>query len=332
MRILAVDDDDVHLSLLELVLAEERGHYVSLARSADEALSRILGADAPFECFLLDIEMPGMNGIELCAKIRNLPDCAGIPILMLTRMSDRQNMEAAFSAGATDYVTKPINKFELSTRLKLANELLSQKQRIAAMGMEIQVARNELGSAGKIDLATAFPLQDVSGAIEYVAFENFLLRSSMETRNLDLLAVKVGNADEIFHTANGFEFSFVMHSVADEIAEVLKQRRFFLSYAGNGTFPLALRDGLGIDLEHFALELFALVPDLEFNLANGETVRPDLYIGSAVKAPFFARRANLRALAAAIANAEEGAARIKADRPLRFDGNSKKTSVAHSFM
>ncbi len=139
----------------------------------------------------------------------------------------------------------------------------------------------------------------------------------METRNLDLLAVKVGNVDEIFRAANGSEFSFVMHCVADEIAEVLKQRRFFLSYAGNGTFPVALLDGLGIDLEQFrSWTSLALAPDLEFNLANGRDGHDRICTSAQqVKAPFFARRANLRALAAAIANAEEAASRIKADRP-----------------
>ena len=315
MRILAVDDDDVHQRLLALVLKEIRYPDVSLAESGEDALRKIHDAGAPFDCFLLDIEMPGLTGIELCRKIRALPGYAGKPILILTHMSDREHVEAAFSAGATDYVTKPINQFEITTRLRLAHEFLLQRQRIDALGVEIEVARNGLADQGTIDLATPFPLQDVSGAIDYVVFENFLLRSSMETRNLDVLAVKVGNVEEIYLSADGSEFSFVMHCIADEIAEALKRRQFFLTYAGNGTFPIALRDGLGLDLESFATVLFALAPDLDFSLANGQTVRPHLYFGAQVKAPFFARRANLRALAAAIANAEEAASQFEADAP-----------------
>jgi hypothetical protein len=194
-----------------------------------------------------------------------------------------------------------------------------QRRRIGALGAEIEVARAELADQGKIDLATPFPLQDVSGAIDYVAFENFLLRSSMETRNLDVLAVKVGNMEEIFRSADGSEFSFITHCVADETAEALKRRQFFLTYAGNGTFPIALTDGFGLDLESFATDLFGLTNDLDFSLANGQTVRPHLYFGAQVKAPFFARRANLRALAAAIANAEEAASQFEADTPLRWE-------------
>ncbi len=146
MRILAVDDDDVHQRLLVLVLEENRYRDVALAGSANDALRMIHDADAPFDCFLLDIDMPGMNGIELCREIRALPGFADVPILMLTGMSDREHVEAAFSAGATDYVTKPINTFELTTRLRLANELLMQRRRIDALGVEIELARSELGT------------------------------------------------------------------------------------------------------------------------------------------------------------------------------------------
>ena len=318
MRILAVDDDEVHQQLLALVLKEIGYPDVSVAGSGEDALRKIHDPGIPIDCLLLDIEMPGMTGIELCREIRVLPGYAGIPILMLTHVSDRDHVKAAFSAGASDYVTKPINQFELTTRLRLAHELLLQSQRIDALGVEIEVARSGLAGQGKIDLTTPFPLQDVSGAIDYVAFENFLLRSSMETRNLDLLAVKVGNVEEIFRSADGSEFLFVMHCVADEIAEALKRRQFFLTYAGNGTFPISLTDGLGIDLESFAMDLFGLAPNLDFTLANGQTIYPHLYFGAQVKAPFFARRANLRALAAAIANAEEAASQFETDTPPRW--------------
>lgn len=312
MKILAVDDDEIHLGLLEAVLAGNPQHDVVLARSASDALRLVHLAKAPFDCFLLDIDMPGMNGIDLCAEIRKLPDHAGVPILMLTRMSDQEHVEAAFSAGATDYVTKPINEFELATRLKLAGELLAQKRRIDAMGVEIRIAKCGLGGLAKVDLTTAFPLQDVVGAIDFVAFENFLLRSSMESRNLDLLAVKIANVEEMFRGLDEPDFSFAVHSVADEIAEVLKRRRFFLTYAGNGVFPIALRNGAAFDLESFAFELFDLTSDIELKLSNDSRAKLELCIGKPVKAPFFARRANLNSLSEAIANAEEAASQIRA--------------------
>ena len=326
MRILAADDDEFHLSLLALMLRENKYGDVTLASSATEALGRIRDATVPFDCFLLDIEMPGLNGIDLCRDIRRIPAYAGVPILMLTRLSDRDHMEAAFAAGATDFITKPIDKLEFSTRLRLASEMLQQKQRIEAMGAEVEAINREHAPRPAADLATPFALDDVLGAIEYLAFENYLFRISVEARNLDVFAVKIGNVDEIFNAATATDFRFVVNCVGDAIAEALKRRRFFLTYAGNGVFPVALRDGLGLELESFAVDLFSLAPDIEVSLAPGQQVQPALFIGAPVKLTFFPRKANLRALSIAIANAnaEEAASEGAKEDPARPEGGPKK--------
>lgn len=315
MRILAVDDDDIHRRLLAVFLAKLHFDDLTLADSAQTALNLIHDAKTPFECFLLDINMPGMNGIDLCKTIRSEPNYAGVPILMLTGLSERSHMEAAFQAGATDYITKPIDEFEISTRLRLANDFLVKKQKIDSLDAQIEANQNDHEPHQKIALSTAFALDDVLGAIEYLAFENFLFRTSVETHCLDVFAVKVVNVEEIFDVSNSQDFQFLMNSIGDSIGDVLKTRHFFLSYAGHGIFPIALLDNIGLDLESFALDLFNLSSDLDLRLPNRDAVRPELVIGAMVQSSFLPWKANLNVLSEAIGNVERAARQFRKTDP-----------------
>jgi DNA-binding response OmpR family regulator len=69
---------------------------------------------------LLDIVMPEMDGVEACARIRNDPRYADLPIIMVTALDDMNSLANAFVAGATDYVTKPVNRVELVARVRAA--------------------------------------------------------------------------------------------------------------------------------------------------------------------------------------------------------------------
>jgi len=315
VRILAVDDDDIHLRLLSVFLRKLQYEDLTLADSSEAALNLILDADPPFECFILDINMPGMNGIELCRTIRSDPKYADVSVLMLTGLSDRKHMEAAFQAGATDYITKPIEEFELSVRLKLANELLVKKREIDTLGARIKATQNDPRADERVSLSTAFALDDVLGAIEYLAFENFLFRTSVEAHNLDVVAVKVANVEDIFKASNSQDFQFVMNCVGDTIGDALKTRQFFLSYAGNGIFPIALLDNVGLDLENFVLELFNQSSDLDLILNDRNVVHPELVIGAIVKSSFLSWKANLNVLSEAIANVESAASQLREATP-----------------
>ena len=109
MKILAVDDDETALEILKIALINAKYSDVTVARSAYEAMDIIEKHGETFDCFIFDISMPGMSGIELCQTVRNSARHAGIPIIMITALSDQCNIDQAFAAGATDYVTKPFN-------------------------------------------------------------------------------------------------------------------------------------------------------------------------------------------------------------------------------
>ena len=93
---------------------------------------------------LLDIVMPEMDGVEACARIRNDARYADMPIIMVTSLDDMDSLANAFVAGATDYITKPVNRVELVARvraaLRLKQELdrrLGARARIAGFPVEL---------------------------------------------------------------------------------------------------------------------------------------------------------------------------------------------------
>ncbi len=113
-RVLIVDDQAQNLRLLEAVLAP-RGYTVLTASSGEAALASV-AADAP-DIMLLDIVMPGMNGYEVCRRIRADPKTRFLPIVMVTA-SPEQDKVAAIEAGADDFIPKPFEQHELLPRVR----------------------------------------------------------------------------------------------------------------------------------------------------------------------------------------------------------------------
>jgi len=120
-RILVVDDNEVNL---ELVVMLESEHYVaSTATDGFEALAKI-AAEKP-DIVLLDVMMPGIDGFEVCRCIKADPTLADIPVIMVTVLSDVDDLVRGLEAGANDFVTKPFNVLALMARV---DSQLRQKQ------------------------------------------------------------------------------------------------------------------------------------------------------------------------------------------------------------
>ena len=110
-RILIVDDEPILTELLSTHL-QDHGYTVSAANSSDEALAKL---NTKPNLILLDINMPGMDGLELCKVIRNHIVC---PILFLTARITEQDKVNGLRAGGDDYITKPFSLQELLARIE----------------------------------------------------------------------------------------------------------------------------------------------------------------------------------------------------------------------
>ncbi len=116
-RILIVDDQEANRLLLRDLL-ESQGHEVAEAVDGVEALQRV--ADAAPDVVLLDVGMPGIDGFEVCRRLKAEPATATIPVLLVTALSQRDQRLLGIGAGANDYITKPIDKSDLGLRVRNA--------------------------------------------------------------------------------------------------------------------------------------------------------------------------------------------------------------------
>ena len=127
MSILVVDDNEQNLELMEAYL-EDLGCQVRTARDGLETLSSVEAQ--PPNMILLDVMMPRMSGFQACSKIKSNPKTRDIPILMITALNEVGDVEKSVESGADDFLTKPVNKLELLTRVRSLLRVRSLKKEL----------------------------------------------------------------------------------------------------------------------------------------------------------------------------------------------------------
>jgi DNA-binding response OmpR family regulator len=168
--IMAVDDDPEVLETLGRVL-EREAFDVGLARSAAEALS-LLEQRVP-AAMILDIMMPGMDGITLCRQLRRDARFSALPILFLTARGSTEDVVDGLDAGADDYVVKPFEVAELRARI---HALLRRSNREATASSIIQLSELKLDS-------DTYQVMIKGNRIQLTSTEHRLLRYLMENPN-----------------------------------------------------------------------------------------------------------------------------------------------------
>lgn len=149
-KILIVDDDPDSLKLIELML-RRRGYDVFSAQSGSDALDKV-ETEKP-DLIILDVMMPGMDGHEVCRKLRADSQTASLPVLMFTAKSLVGDKVAGFQAGADDYLTKPIHPSELVSHVEV---LLQQSDEAPAEDRPVPQARTigVMGAKGGVGAST----------------------------------------------------------------------------------------------------------------------------------------------------------------------------------
>ncbi|MDH4324664.1 MAG: response regulator, partial [Betaproteobacteria bacterium] len=143
--ILAVDDAEDLLALIGKALASE--YRVKLAGDGGDALT--LAAEAPQpDLILLDVEMPGASGYEICQLLKEDPATARIPVIFLTGKTEPSEQLEGLDVGAVDYLTKPINAKLLLARVRihiaLANRQAELQRRVDERTAQLEDARSQL--------------------------------------------------------------------------------------------------------------------------------------------------------------------------------------------
>jgi CheY-like chemotaxis protein len=137
-KVLIADDNQQNCELLEVYLSET-GYSMQIAHDGQETLERV--ADFAPDLILLDIMMPKLSGYEVCQKLKQHEQTRNIPILMVTALNEQGDIEKAIQAGCDDFLSKPVNRLELQTRVRSllrVRHLTNERDRLLAYLADVE--------------------------------------------------------------------------------------------------------------------------------------------------------------------------------------------------
>jgi two-component system, sensor histidine kinase and response regulator len=180
--ILVIDDEPNNFDVIQALLSHENYifHYASSGQRAIDRVDRFQP-----DAILLDVMMPDLDGIEVCRRIKTLPRWRSVPILMVTALTDKAQLEKCLLTGAEDFISKPVNRLELIARVTSMLRLKQQSDRL-------QLAQE------KLELATQFRAEflmaidrEIIASINDVLDTTQLLASTKLTPEQDLYVKNV---------------------------------------------------------------------------------------------------------------------------------------------
>ena len=279
MRILVVDDSEDSRDLTEGTLLAAGYEDLVIAGSGWDALKALdvgcTNGRPAVDIVLLDIVMPEMDGVEVCARIRNDPRYADLPIIMLTSLDDMNSLTNAFVAGATDYVTKPVNRMELVARVRSALRLKAELDRRQARERELLAFLSSWG-----DRRASIWIDEATGLFVGEVAEAYLMGSPGQEHDeaVSIVALALDRFDG-YRTANGENAARgVMAQVARAVRRLAATVGIVAAAYGNGMIILVAPE-IGADAARQLGEaLLSTVAKLR--LPNSESVAADYVTAS----------------------------------------------------
>lgn len=163
--LLVVDDSPLSSMVVSLILKKHSDYFTVRAWNGPACIKKAKEINP--DLILLDIQMPEMNGIEVCKVLRKDEQTHDIPVIFVTSSTDNETLKEAFESGGNDYVRKPVNKIELLARIK--SVLLHKKMEKKLM--EEEKLNGVLEMAGGICHELNQPMQVVSGYSELLLMD-----------------------------------------------------------------------------------------------------------------------------------------------------------------
>lgn len=303
MRILAVDDDPVFRELLVEMLRMHGEEDVTSVDSGDMALEILAKSVGGFDCMLLDIQMPRMSGVELCRHVREMDEYRQTPIVMITSMKDRGYIDDAFAAGATDYVTKPLDATEFRARMGMVARLLSERQRTAALV-------HNTADDGMREISIAFEepvmVHGLNGVIDFAAAQNyFATLGKKRLLSTAVFACDITNAATIYTKAAPGDFVNVLGDVSTVIFDTLKMHQVMIAYAGSGRYLCIVNALAGIDSAELEREINLAMMDFREIYSADRLPMPRVSVGPMTRSSLFSLANPARIIERALSDAED---------------------------
>jgi DNA-binding response OmpR family regulator len=179
MKILLIEDESAVISLIERGL-KEKGFEVSVAMDGNTGLQMVMSHD--FSMVVLDIMLPGMNGIQVCQQMR--ANGISIPVLMLTALGSTENIVTGLDSGADDYMVKPFKITELVARVNALSRRIIRNQATVEANI-LQISNLRLDTDAKIALRNDEVISLTS--TEYKLLEFFMKNQSRVLSRMEIL-------------------------------------------------------------------------------------------------------------------------------------------------
>lgn len=209
MRILTADDDPVFLRLLEATLAKW-GYEVCSASDGGQAWAALQAPDAP-HLAILDWALPGMDGLELCRKLRKRKEEEYVYVILLTAEAGTDHLTEGLEAGADDYVVKPLDLQELKMRLRAARRILDLQSTFVN-------ARESLRTQATHDSLTGLP--NHAGIIDILRRE--MLRSRRDKMSLCVFMADPDRFKQINDTYGYVVGDAVLRQAAEKMVDSVR--------------------------------------------------------------------------------------------------------------
>ncbi len=199
------------------------------AASAEEAFE-VLGigdqeAAGSIDLVLLDIMLPGIDGIETCKRIKEVEKYSDVPVIMVTARTDLEYIERAFNAGALDYIQKPVRKIELLARVNSALRLRREMKERREREEELEIITSLLEDANR-ELEKMASIDGLTGLANRMLFDKFLDRewksALREDKKLALIMLDI----DFFKYYN----DFYGHQAGDECLKRLAKKLDEITY------------------------------------------------------------------------------------------------------
>lgn len=177
-KILIVDDEERNLRLLEAMLSDQNYSFL-MAQSGEEALQ--IAENTIPDLVLLDIMMPGVNGFDVCSKLKKDEKTKMVPIVMVTASNEKEHRIEAIKCGADDFLNKPVDRHELCARVSSLLRIKSYHDDLANSLIEISQKNEKLKELEKTkEQLIHMIIHDLNGPLHAITLglEVFTLRSS----------------------------------------------------------------------------------------------------------------------------------------------------------
>lgn len=248
MSILIVDDSELSRCYLADMLRDAGYDDLVYAGSAEDAFRKVDmslqgAAVSPVDLILLDINLPQKNGIEACRDLKAVPHLADIPVIIISAVEQIEGLEAAFTAGAMDYISKPPDQVELLARVRSALRLKSEMDRRKARERELLILNEQLEVLNR-QLELMAVTDSLTGLANRRSFNEFILREWRRAfRDVTPLAVLMIDIDHFknYNDSEGHLAGDVcLQQVAMALQRGLKRPADLLARYGGEEFVVVL--------------------------------------------------------------------------------------------